>query len=121
MKQKTTLPISEARKKIFDIAQAVQKPDTHYILTEKGRPKAVILSAEEYDSLMETMEILSDPEVLEKIKTAEAEYARGVYVTWDELKEEIGYVPKTERASFVADKGVRRYTVGRKKRPSKTT
>lgn len=54
---KTTLPISEARKKIFKISDDVQKTGRHYTLTENGHPKAVILSAEEYESMMETMEV----------------------------------------------------------------
>ena len=48
MDAKTTLSISEARKKIFKIAEQVQKPATHYTLTEKGKPKAVMMSAEEF-------------------------------------------------------------------------
>lgn len=35
MRIKTTIPISEARKKIFKIAEEVQKPDNYYTLTEK--------------------------------------------------------------------------------------
>jgi len=50
MKNKKTLSISEARKNIFDIAEEVQKPGVFYTLTEKGLPKAVVLSAEQFDS-----------------------------------------------------------------------
>lgn len=50
---KTTLPISKARKDIFSIAEKVQKADIYYTLTERGRPKAVILSAKKFESLME--------------------------------------------------------------------
>ncbi len=56
MDVKTTLPISEARKKIFAIARAVQRPGTVYTFTEKGRPAAVMISAEEFESLIETIE-----------------------------------------------------------------
>ena len=50
MDPKRTLSITEARKRIFEIIDEVQKPDTHYTLTEKGRPKAEILSVEKFDS-----------------------------------------------------------------------
>jgi prevent-host-death family protein len=86
MNPKYTLPISEARKKIFEIAEEVQKPGRHYTLTEKGRPKAVILSMEQYDSLMEDMEILSDPQAMARIQKAEEEFDRGEYVSLDELR-----------------------------------
>jgi prevent-host-death family protein len=53
MKMKSTLSISEARKKFFTIAEDVQKPGAYYTLTERGRPKAVIVSADRFESLME--------------------------------------------------------------------
>ena len=77
MDSKTTISISEARKKIFDIAEQVQKPGVYYTFTENGRPKAVLMSAEEFDSLMEDMEILSNPEIMENIRKAEEEYKNG--------------------------------------------
>lgn len=57
---KTTLPISEARKRIFDITKKVQSPNTIYTLTEKGYPKAVIMSAEEFESWLETLEVFHE-------------------------------------------------------------
>ena len=91
MNKSNTLPISEARKKIFDIAEDVQRPNQHYTLTDKGRPKAVVLSVDEYSSLVETLEILSDPGALTRIKKAEMEYAKGEYKNWQQVKRELGY------------------------------
>lgn len=98
MDSKNTISISEARKRIFELAEEVQKPDTYYILTEKGRSKAVLMSAEEFDSIMETIDILSDPVILDSIKKAEEEYRKGEYKTWDELKIELGMDKKMEPA-----------------------
>lgn len=52
MQYKHTLSISDARKNFFAIADEVQSPDVHYTLTERGRPKAVIVSADRFESLM---------------------------------------------------------------------
>lgn len=52
MKTKTTLSISEARKKFFSIADEVQEPEVYYTLTERGRPKAVIVSADCFETLI---------------------------------------------------------------------
>src|SRR3989344_6964090 len=93
MDTKTTLPISEARKKIFKIAEKVQKPATHYTLTEKGRPKVVLMSAEEFESWQETLEVMRDFPKLEKdIKRAEKEYKRGRYVTLENVLSKEGFV-----------------------------
>ncbi|OHA16677.1 MAG: hypothetical protein A3G52_03045 [Candidatus Taylorbacteria bacterium RIFCSPLOWO2_12_FULL_43_20] len=91
MKAKTTISISEARKKIFDIAEEVQKPNNYYTFTEKGRPKAVLMSASDFEDIMEDMEILGDPEFMDKIKKAEDEFKRGEYVTLEKLKKELRY------------------------------
>ena len=90
--------MSDARKKLFDIAEDVQKPGTFYTLTENGKPKAVILSVEQYDSLIDDREVMSDPGLLNRIRQAEADYKQGRYVTLDQLKKELGYV---EQQSFL--------------------
>ena len=93
MNTKTTLPISEARKKIFEIAEKVQKPSTHYILTEKGRPKVAFMSAEEFESWQETLEAIRDfPDLEKDIKKAEKEYKRGDYSTLESVLSKEGFV-----------------------------
>ncbi len=46
-------------------------------VTKNGSPVAVILAVEDYESLMETLEILSDPKARSDIRQAEAEMADG--------------------------------------------
>ncbi|TSC94291.1 MAG: Uncharacterized protein Athens101428_334 [Candidatus Berkelbacteria bacterium Athens1014_28] len=97
---KKTMTITEGRKELFKIAKEVQKPDTQYVFTIEGKPGVVLMSANEYDSLMETMEILSDPKIMEDIRKAE-------YCSWEEVKKELGY---REKESFViADKPNKKY------------
>jgi prevent-host-death family protein len=107
MNSKTTLSITEARKNIFDIAQEVQKPGTYYTLTENGKPKAVILSFEEFDSLMENLELLSDTDAMERIKKAEQEFETGDYYSWDQIKNELGW--KKAEPAMVMEKAKRKY------------
>ena len=118
MNTKTTLPISEARKKIFKIAEDVQKPGVYYTLTENGSPKAVMMSAEEFDSLLEDLEILSSPQIMADIKKAEEEIKRGDYVTWTEMKKEFGYENDLQ-PSFASEKPKRHYGAPSKAKRSK--
>lgn len=112
MKTKTTLSISEARKRIFEIAEEVQKPNNYYTFTENGKPKAVLMSAEGFDSFMEDLEILNSPETLASIKKAEEEYERGEYITWDAMKKELA---ENRKAMVVAENPKKKYAVKRKK------
>ncbi len=117
MDPKKTIPITEARKRIFEIIDEVQKPDTYYTLTEKGRPKAVILSYEYFDDLLDDLEIYSDPKLLKDIQEAEQEYKKGEYVSWEELKKELGF--DRHEALAVHDKGKEKYQVKRNVRKRK--
>ena len=112
MNTKTTLSISEARKKIFKIAKDVQKPSTYYTLTEKGRPKVVLMSAEEFESWQETLEVLHEfPDLDKDIAEVDRAVKSGEYKKWttlDELLKEHGYI--------LADKGKNKYDVSIKNR-----
>ncbi|MEK9175724.1 MAG: type II toxin-antitoxin system Phd/YefM family antitoxin [Patescibacteria group bacterium] len=82
MNTKTTVPISEARKNIFKIAEDVQKPDTYYTLTEKGRAKMVVMSADEFDSWQETLEIMANPHLMKEIRSAHTDFEKGRYIAF---------------------------------------
>jgi len=107
---RTTLPITEARKRIFDIAQKVQRPGSYYTLTEKGRPKAVILSAEEFESWRETLDVAREfPDLKNDIKKVDQAVKTGEYKKWaalDDVMAKYGYVLK--------DKSKKQYAVGNK-------
>ncbi len=88
MSTKTTIPISEARRRIFDIAEDVQTPSRYYTLTEKGRPKAVLMSAEEFESWVETVEVLHDVPTLDReIAAAKRDIRTGRYKTFSTLRD----------------------------------
>ncbi len=107
-----TLTITKARQDLFKIAEAVQKPNNYYTLSVEGEPKVVMMSYDEFDSIMETIEILSDPTIMANIQKAEDEYKKGEYITWEEMKKEL----KTTRRSelVLADRGKKKYAVRKK-------
>lgn len=83
---KKIISITEGRKKLFKIVEEVQKPDTYYTFTVDGKPQVVLMSKDEFDSIMETIEILSDPNALKEIEEAE----KGEFYNWDDVKKELG-------------------------------
>lgn len=93
MNTKTTLSISEARRGIFKIAEKVQKPSTYYTLTEKGKPKLVVMSAEEFESWQETLEVIRDfPKLDKDVKAAERDFKKKRYSTLEEVLSKEGFV-----------------------------
>lgn len=103
MNSKTTLSISEARKKIFQIADEVVKSGAHYTLTENGRPKIVIMSAEEFDSWLETLEIMEDfPDLQKDVVSVERDLKTGEYkkyATLEQILAKEGYVLSNKTAA----------------------
>ena len=98
MNTRTTIPISKARAKIFDIADEVQKASNHYTLTERGKPRVVIISAKDFESYQETLEAIKDFPRLEKdIEKAEKEYKKGDVSTLDQVLLKKGYVSSSSR------------------------
>ncbi len=88
MRTINTLPASEARKKIFQIIKEVQRPDVFFTLTLMGKPKAVILSADEFESWQETVETLKDiPDLKKDIEETEKAIKSGEYKSWISLEE----------------------------------
>ena len=86
-----TISITEARKRIFEIADKVQRPGVHFTLTENGRPRMVIMSPEEFEGWMETLDIMSeDASALKEIRQAEKDFKKGTYITLEEVKKEYG-------------------------------
>ena len=109
MDAKRTLSISEARKRIFDIAEDVQVPHRVYTLTADGKPKIVIMSSDEYESWLETMEVMRIfPDLNEVVAETDAAIKSGEYKKWptlDDLRKDWGI------ASAVADKPKKKYAV----------
>ncbi|MDO9028545.1 MAG: type II toxin-antitoxin system Phd/YefM family antitoxin [Candidatus Roizmanbacteria bacterium] len=87
MDQTTTISITEARKRLFKIADEVQTPGLFYTLTEKGRPKAVLMSAEEFDSWKETLEVMAEfPDLKKDMERIDKAVETGEYKKWTTLE-----------------------------------
>ncbi|MEX1051827.1 MAG: type II toxin-antitoxin system Phd/YefM family antitoxin [Patescibacteria group bacterium] len=87
---KTTISSTEARKNFAEVVDKISNAGARYTLTVNGRPKVVMLNAEEYDSWMETLDIMSNPETVKSIKQSEKEFREGKFITLDELNKQLG-------------------------------
>lgn len=104
---KRTISISDARKRIFEIADEVQSPNKVYTLTVDGRPKMVVMSAEEYESWLETMEVLRDfPDLDKEVAETDAAVRTGAYKKWVTLEDMLD-----RRSIVVAEKPKRNYGI----------
>lgn len=82
---KTIVPVSEARRNLFRIMDKIQQPDTRFVLTVDGRPRAVVLSIDEWESMLSTLDIATDPAMVKAIERGEKDIKEGKYYSLDEV------------------------------------
>lgn len=84
-----TLPITKARESLTTLVDRASRLLEEYIITVKGRPEAVLMSHEEFESWRETIDILSDPGLAKSIRKGEKDLKEGKYISLSELKREL--------------------------------
>jgi prevent-host-death family protein len=72
-----TLPLSEVKTKLSGLVNSVTATDEEVVITTNGRPKAVIVSYDEFESWKETAAITSDPAFMREIKSGLRALKRG--------------------------------------------
>lgn len=84
-----TLPITKAREEFTTLVDRANKMLDEYIITVNGSPAAVLMSVAEYEFWKETMEIMSDPELMKAIKEGEEDIKKGRVYNWEDVKKEL--------------------------------
>lgn len=87
----TYITATDARKDFFNVLKAAGKPGRTITITLGSEPPVIMMSAEEFEGWMETMEIMSDPDVVRQLRAAKSEPET---ITLDELMEEFDYPKK---------------------------
>ncbi len=86
------IPMVEARNRLTTLPeQFAENPDVDtVVVTRKGQPVLAILPWELYDSLMDTMQILADPQLMNDLKQSIREIQEGETEDWEVVKSELG-------------------------------
>lgn len=81
-----TIPLAEAKKSLSAIIKDVDEKFDRFAITKNGVEKAVIISSEEFEGLMETLDILSHKEERDAIARAKRQVRAGKTVSLKDLK-----------------------------------
>lgn len=85
----TTLPLTEARNRFAELVEMASKMFARFTITRKGKPEAVLMGKEEYDSLVETLEMMSNPKTMASIRRAMKDIEAGRVTPWETVKKEL--------------------------------
>lgn len=72
------LPLADVKNRLSEVVERLEREHGRVVITKHGRPAAVVLSIEDLEGLEETLEILSNPALMRRIKKAEAELDAGL-------------------------------------------
>jgi antitoxin YefM len=68
VKTMKALSVSEAKMKLSGLIETINATDEEIVITKNGRPAAVLVSPEEFESLKETVAVRSDSSLMKEIK-----------------------------------------------------
>lgn len=81
------LTISKAKQQLLDLARRNKDLGESFIILKDGEPVSALLPFEEYESLLETLDILeTEPDILKKLKKTETEMKAGHFTFWNKNK-----------------------------------
>jgi antitoxin YefM len=75
------IPVTQAKKGLLEIVKEMAEEDITVTVTKNGVPVSVLMSADRYESLLETIEILADQSVVRALARSSREFNAGKVMT----------------------------------------
>ncbi|MGH8904978.1 MAG: type II toxin-antitoxin system Phd/YefM family antitoxin [Egibacteraceae bacterium] len=82
-----TLPLAEAKNRLSAVVHEVATTHESVTVTVNGRPQAVVLAVDDYESIMETLALLESDADRERLAEGEESVAVGDVSTGEEMAE----------------------------------
>lgn len=79
------LSLTEMQGDLREVVDKVMRTGGEVIITSHGKPVAVLLTHDEYESLVETVDVLSDDEAMAAVAESEAEFAARNFSRIDQI------------------------------------
>jgi antitoxin YefM len=84
-----TIPITEAKARIAELADRVAREHDHFTITRNGRADVMLISVAEYESMQETLDLLSDEQALADLRQSRQDFHAGDTFSVDEVRAEL--------------------------------
>lgn len=80
-----TISATDARAKLYDLLEEVEKLSKRIVITSHGKTKAVLVNADELESLEETLEVLKDKRAMKSIEQSKRDIKAGRLYSFEEV------------------------------------
>jgi len=84
-----TITLKELRPGLPKVIKNIDSKLDRYIVMKRGKPVAMMISPDDYEGLIETIEILSDKGAVKRIKEAKKGIAEGKTISLEELRSKL--------------------------------
>ena len=71
------MPLADVKNRLSEVVDRLEREHGRVVITKHGRPAAVVLSVADLEGLEETLEVLSDPKLMRRIRKGSAEIDSG--------------------------------------------
>jgi prevent-host-death family protein len=78
------IPVTQAKKDLLEIVKEMAEEGITVAVTRNGVPVSVLMSADRYEGLLETIEILADHSVVKALARSSREFQAGSVMTHEE-------------------------------------
>lgn len=82
----STLAANEARTNFYELLDEVGDNLRRFVITHRGKARAVVMPVEDVEAWEETLEILSDKKLMASIKRSKEDFKKGRFITLEELE-----------------------------------
>jgi antitoxin YefM len=79
------VPLTDAKTHLSELVERVDREHDRVTVTKNGRVAAVLISQEELAGLEETLDILSDPELMTSLRKSRRQAAKGEFVDLESI------------------------------------
>ena len=80
------IPINEARRQLTSLPERLAKDPGAVVVTRRGKPVLALMPWEFYESLMETLEVLGDEELVAALRQGINEANEDEGIPWEEAR-----------------------------------
>jgi len=71
------IPITKVKKDLLDIVKEMVNEDSTITVTKNGMAVGIMMSPDRYEALLETIEILGNPEIVKALATSSKDFKSG--------------------------------------------
>jgi len=83
------IPITEARHELTSLPERLAENPGAIAITRRGKPVLAVMPWDLYESMMETLEILGDEDLMALLRQGIKEMKAGEGIPWEQAREEL--------------------------------